>query len=554
MAKSNKTAKVKSVPTMPLESNKNFNDFMASDKEIQSTNHYFLYRLALFVFLIVFLGYFLIVKETTYGKDWLVIFILERLDMFGVDDAYRYFSSKSAFSNSDLYHWNYILPIPLFLDGMLSFIFNDNLFLMRCSHVLSAFITLWLIYKSGLALSIDKTIMIFAVLILACMPLYAFVFFSFFGEGWLTLFFSAAIYAYVRRQLLLSVVLMSVMPLIRPEGLFLMSFLGIYLLKEKNIKYCCLLVFPGLVYFIYLLFTVKGLEDYLIWRQVLRELLNLSGMTDGFDNNILSSFNMFWTAPALLAIFISGFRKFWPIWGGVFVWILWLSVNIYSHNTNYEARYLLSVLPVVVIAWAYFFDYWLIKKDFSSSKQGLFFIFYLLTIFTCAEHLLQIDYLRAKYGFGQRWPISGVKPLVNNYGYVDMSAPKKVADEIYELVKLYPTIDAVVISTPQIFYFLDPSKIPKNVLVSYSGDKEYVTLNLLKGYFFALHPQGSSYTIYRFKTVADENRRAVLYVGNLTCDMCKPVFKYDEHYKIYLFWYDVASLAELKHQIDLVGR
>lgn len=497
--------------------------------------------------------YVWLAKVTTLDNQWLVLDMLEAIKLFGVDDAYRFYIAKAAGVQPGIFSWNYALPVGVVLDNMAATLFGNNLFLMRCFHIVPAFMTLWFVYKTGEQLGVSKGINVFSPLVLACMPLYALVFLSFYGESWLTFFFSAAMCAFAFRRYLLCAAIASLMPLIRAEGFFLIVFLALFFLKERQWKCFITLGSPGGLYFLWLLFSLDSLSDYFTWRLTLRKAMNVEFYEAYFVNNTLSSFNLMWIGPALLAFWFTGFRRMWPIWGGAMVWLIWLSVTLAQKYTYYEARYLLSILPVISVAFAYAMTALSKTPVFIKARTGLNFLMGVLILLVISEHFFQVDALRAKYAGGERWPVNGPRPIVNQFWRFspeEMQAPKETTRVLYSLLARYPLVDALVINKSDIFYYLDPRRIPPGVTVSFSNDRDYMALIYFKGYFFTMHPGGKQYSIYRFRTWAGEQKRAALYVGQLRCKRCEPVYKFNEQYQVYMFWYEPGDLKTYENLIE----
>ena len=501
----------------------------------------------------VAVAYVWLAKVTTLDNQWMVLDMLEAIKLFGVDDAYRFYIAKAAGVQPGIFSWNYALPVGVVLDNLTATLFGNNLFLMRCFHIFPAFMTLWFVYQTGEKLGVSRGVNVFSLLVLACMPLYALVFLSFYGESWLAFFFSATMCAFAFKRFLLCAAIASLLPLIRAEGFFLIIFLALFFLKERQWKCFIVLGLPGGFYFLWLLYSLDSLADYFTWRLTLRKAMNVEFYEAYFVNNTFSSFNLMWIGPALLVFWFTRFRRLWPIWGGAMVWLTWLSVTLAQKYTYYEARYLLSILPVISVAFAYALTALGKTAVFSKTRTGLNFLIGVLIFLIISEHFFQVDALRAKYAGGERWPVNGPRPIVNKFwrfSQEEMQAPKETARVLYGLLARYPLVDALVINKSDIFYYLDPRRIPPGVTVSFSNDRDYMALIYFKGYFFTMHPGGKQYSIYRFRTWADKNKRAALYVGQLRCKGCVPVYKFNEQYQVYLFWYEPGDLKTYENLIE----
>src|SRR5690606_23370557 len=120
--------------------------------------------------------------------------IIDFVSIFNADDSFRFFLAKQAFSNIDLYSWNYYLPIALILDGTLVSLFGDDISLSRTLKLiiaLSANIPIYLaLRRSFVSPGFARASMLVAIM----MPVYIYVLISFLGESWLAIFIGGALF------------------------------------------------------------------------------------------------------------------------------------------------------------------------------------------------------------------------------------------------------------------------------------------------------------------------------------------------------------------------
>lgn len=495
------------------------------------------------VFLAIAATYIWIAKITSDGTPLILADVVDRTSIFKADDAYRFFVAKSAWKDVSTYAWNYVLPLGVFLDGVLATLAQKNLFLTRSLHVLPALLTLWLTYLSGRALGINRFLMFISVLVLAFMPLYVFVFLSFYGENWLALFSAAAACAFAYRRYGLCALLAGCMPLLRAEGFFLFLPFWVWFLKEKNYRCFVIAGAPGFAHFISLFFILDDIQYYLGWRLWFRQVSNTVYSAVMYRNHVLSTFNPFWTLPAAAAFLLPGMRRMWPMWVGSLIWISWISLSLLFNQLYYESRYFLSILPSIALGWAYAV-HWLGKKPyFMVARPGWRFCLATFFVFIVTENMFQLDPLKAHYANGQRWPFSGNELLVDHfitYPADELKNRHAIAEAIYGVIDKNPEVDSLIVFSENIFRELDPDRIPSRVRVSWAPISSDVSLGSVQNNFYVMHPGDKQYAIYHFQTLDRSKRSPVaLYVGELSCQLCLPIFSRGG-YQLYAFSYDVS--------------
>jgi hypothetical protein len=242
-------------------------------------------------------------------------------------------------------------------------------------------------------------------------------------------------------------------------------------------------------------------------------------------------------------------RRLWPIWGGACIWLVWVSLSLVFNQLYYEARYFLSVLPVIALAWAYFFSWVGRLPVFLVARTGWIALFSLLFAFIVLEHLLQFDPLKASYGAGQRWPFSGSPVLVDRFAHYPMGEQRsreRMASAIYGVIEKNPEVDSLIIFSDNIFRVLDPGKIPSRVRVSWAPMSSEISLDAAQNNFYVIHPDDKQYAIYHFQTLDHRHKMPVaLYVGDrLACQLCVPIFSTGS-YSLYAFSYSVSDDIKL---------
>lgn len=481
---------------------------------------------AISAFFLFFVLYVWIASLISHGETRYVFDFIERFRIFGVDDMYRFFYAKCAWLNPDLYSWSYTLPGGLVADGALSSTFHANAFLMRSAHAFLSSLSLVFLYLAGRKAGAGSMSMLFAILILGFMPLYALVSLSFLGESWLVFMVSVSLYLFVKKHLSGCVLVVGLMPLFRPEGIFMVLPLLVFLLHRKNWRMAILLLIPGVLYFIYLWMSLDSLWVYGEWRFALRKILNIVHDPLAYRIGIFSTFNPLWLVPSLAALFLPRMRALWPFSVAAAMATAWLTTLLALKLTNYEPRYMIFVMPIFAISWAMLFEHAVSMDIFSSARSGLVILFSVISLFVIVENFLQVDFLRARFGGGMRWPIKGLSPLpvsFGSYGEDRLLQRKNIAEAIEVILEGNPGIKNLLVANPEILLDIDPGLIPRGVRVSLIQVDYDVAVRIFQGEMLALFPGGAQYAYFHVNPERDVHAARALYVGNMSCPSCVPL-------------------------------
>ncbi len=477
------------------------------------------------------------VTASTGSANWLVIDFLEMIKVFGVDDAYRFYSAKEAFERGALYSWNYILPLSLLLDGVVVFLAQDSLYVARLLKLLPLLASLCFVYMTLRRLMVREWVALASVILLGLMPVYFMVFMSFYGEGWAALLLSVATWAVLSQRFVAASALVGLSVLARPECFFIVVAFGVFFLYQKRWRALLVLLLPGALYFGWLLLALDALGHYFEWREVFGQLMSRFGDVRGFyDVRFLSTFNLFWLLPAILALFLRHLRRYWMLPLSVILLILFFVATAAAGKSFYEARYFVSILPLLAIGFACAVDRMLASTWLSIGGRGGVQVMVLLLLgFILLEHSQQMDAVRMKFGAGERWPIQGGGAMLSRPLYLNdeqMSAPKAMAGAIYKALENYPQIDHVLIYDAPVLYYLDPARIPEKVTV---GLAPFVP-GFLGDNLFSLFPEGRQYGFFEIAPVTSMLTPRVAYIGRLNCESCQSSYSADV-YRLYIFEY-----------------
>lgn len=450
------------------------------------------------------------------GQDWWILDIISGYNVFYGDDAYRYFLAKSAFSKPELYTYNFVLPVALFLDGALSFALSGDLFSMRVAHGAFVALALACLWRAGERLTLSHFSLYMAIAILMISPRFSFTSISFYGEMWLGVAVCLMLLFLSERKWLLVAILVGLAPLIRPEGAFFVVTFSFFFLKRRAWRELCVIFFPGLIYALYLIFSLHpDIYSYMNWRVELRGILNnLSGPA---SIPLYQGYSLFLLLPALAGVFCHSARVLWPISLASILWVLFLVVLTLNGSATYEERYLYSIMPVMAILWASFFS--CLDGFFDSRSLSCRVAVFFVTCVVCVSHLSLVLPLRKsveREGLFNTLSILATgeaKKIFYRHTEDVIKERKNAAQTIYFLTKKDSGIDKIVIYDPFLYYFVDPDKVSPGIVFGYPATNNIAFQLLLDGQVFIQHPGKKMYSYLDFgKPDFQENEKRLIYI------------------------------------------
>lgn len=502
------------------------------------------------IFLSFAVLYMLLAWVVCGGDRWWIIDYVDNSNIFYGDDAYRFFLAKSAWVNPDLYTYNFALPGFLVLDGIVTALANGDLLLSRCAHAMLGAATLCLVWSIGKQIGINRYILLAAVLMLGLLPRYALMSISFYGEVWLGFLLCLLSWLFLRQKLMAVVMVASIMPLVRPEGLFFMLPFWIFMVKERHWKYAGLMLLPGFLYFIFLCVRLDSLGDYNFWRYELRRILGRLVINRG-KWDIVSSYSLILTIPPFLGWLYAPVRRLWPALVAALVFFIWMQFEVYRGSLTYEDRYTYSLLPIAIILWASFMSWaweklppWLMSIPVKATAVLLLACITIVTHFTQMQQIrLSISY----YGLSRMISYMAQGDWHRIFSYYTPLQTKswRVMDrKIESLLAKDNAIDKVVIFDSGLYYMLDPYAIPGYVTVGYPASGYMVFHVLLDGQVFAQHPGGRMYSYLQYgKPDFHKGERRALYVDLMPLENYPYAWTVSQ-YELYLFAYHESLEAQ----------
>lgn len=484
---------------------------------------------------------------TSSGEIWWWADVINNVRIFALDDAYRFFIIKGAWTSPDLYNWSYVLPVPLVMDGLFASLSRGSLVFVRLCHAMVMIAGFILLYKTSIAVGVNRIGALLGIAVLAFMPLFVFVSISMYGESWLAIAVSLMLYGLATGRRWVFIVATAITPLIRPEGIYFVAPAAVWLLLRRDFKGFFVLILPGLVYAAWLLLSLDRIEDYVVWRREMRYLLSvmmdfeLSTMREPLG--FFKTYSLLWLLPAGAAFVIENrLRALWPVWVGGLLWVLFLSVSTWLKVAEYEERYLVSVLPIVTVAWSVFICWAYYRmRDYLNRRNARLVVMAGFALII-GEHLLQMMPLKeyVKEVFREGGPSYAFADgfLRSKEGHA--SNRNATADLVHFLCNetVRSSIDTVLVSSKgaEVFYVLDPKKLSRHITTAYMPSGRIADELMGEGQsIFAMHPGGRQYAHYQLGQPDLSAEHLALYIGTLPSRF-KPGWVFGQ-FRVYLVTY-----------------
>lgn len=492
-------------------------------------------RFAKLVFLAFFLAYLFLLKYVSHAETRNTFDLIQGTHVFDIDDIYRLFLIKTPFSSPDAWFWNYMLPVNLIFDGVLSWISGGNDYFMRATHVACVLSSLYLVYRAGRQLGVPAASMLVSCVMLLAMPLYALLSMSFYGESLLAALMGLVIYALVFEKERLVVIASSLLPLVRPEGIFFLLAIAVVRVRQRKFYSAMFLVMPGFLYFCGVMYFFDlSINDYFGWRNALSSqyaLIPESERVMGFGLMPYYTVNPLWWLLGLAASFLSTLRVLRPLYLATIVLMMYWALHcIVLVDARGEARYFFAIFPLLAIAVAAGLSAFrsLVSTDMKWYAKIISVIF---VAFIMIENTAQIDQVRSKFFSGRRWPLAGEPGAVPEL-YVEAPDVRVWRQTTARFLEAYAQYDSsikrIVIHAYPVFGDLNARSLPGRVRVEYSPMTPVASRRYFHGYFYSMFPELPQYTFYQFSpadgVLPNDGGDYALYVGPLYNGVKTPIF------------------------------
>lgn len=490
--------------------------------------------------------YCLLAWLTSGGDVWWHIDVVGNSAVYWGDDAYRLFLARSAWLNGDAYWFSFVLPVVLQLDHLILLLSADQLLLARWFKALLAIVGLFLLWQTGRAMNIGRAAMIVSLSLLALMPLYFFVSMSFYGEAWLCLLVCVAIWLHSRGHGLAVLWLAGLLPLVRPEGLFFALSLVVTVWFSGDRKRAWIPLAPGTLYFIAINVIGPGIFDYIAWRGRMEEVYIATGDWYGTGWNQFSRvFFIPWLIAGAVGWLTLPLRRFAAFSAASFSIFILFSLFAFLFGTaSFEARYMLSVLPMLALGLAASLDRatrWLRSAAVPVGVTGtVVAVFVVLCLQAQARSLLGVERVVAHWiSTGQipddvrKAPLS-VGTYFHGISTWGLEKNRELASVVTNMVNTNKDIRTLMVGNIQLFYHLKPEALPEYLRVVFVPVPSFRMVPALGGDMAAGYFSDYPYSGFFRLGLPEQGAPQLLYVDRLVTE------SYPYHWKvgesdIYLF-------------------
>lgn len=502
-----------------------------------------------------FLLYVVLAAHAFPADDSWLFDAIEAVRLFAIDDAYRFFETRSAWHHADVWSWMYLLPVDLAFNGLLHTLTNSDLFMMRMAHVLTNLVGVAFLYRCCLMLGVTRPLAVLSCAALMAMPLFAVASMSFYGESLLTALLPVTFFAHLAGHRRLFCLLASLLPLVHQEGFYFIAPFFLYYLLRREFLFFVLLALPGFLYFVNLI-VVHGSPLQAFGHTQLHKLY--PALPTPFQQRG-------WTAafvtlnPFLLLLAAAGMARaartpIWPAVAGMLLWLVTV-VGPMSHLNGYEPRYLMPCLPMLFLLSALALQAGyarLRERGAGAAATALLVAAPMLAL--AVENLGQSDPLRANLLGGQRWPGGQVAEGARYFFRVladNHDQGRDAANRIHNFLRWNPDVRLLFVNRHEIFYFLDRRQMPDAVRVVYSPFLAQVAHEAFGGRMLGVsanHPQAA---FYRFHLPGLRPARAV-FVGDFSFLGWKPAYE-NRAVRIHEASYEIVSPPRKLRIVDRLG-
>jgi len=466
------------------------------------------------------------------GSDqWAHLDWIDYRKLFDIDDSWRFFLANALFYKPSIFLWNYILPVSSILDSSLSTLCHGNLFAVRCFHIIGSIICLSFIFSISYQLTKDLMLALLSMVMIALMPIYPFIFASFYGEALFAFMVTFICYLWVVKKNTLAIVGISLLPLIRPEGCVYVLLFGIYFGLKGEYKSVIYLCIPGFIYGLVLWIGLDSLSDMVSWRLALRETMFMIPRQSISQSalRLVQTLNPIMIGLWILCFCLKPYRWLWPIYAGPMVIIVFQLISVLQGTFTYELRYFFSAIPVWGICWTVPFGH--VLNHYKNQQFPIKVVFIRicaigLCLICIIHHSFQFDGFRhiLSHVINNRGPVKGyLTDMIHRYqsNRTHIERLRLFADQVDSIIQMNHNIKRVFIRRHDVLYFLSFYKNGFKgdiVLIPYDsiGVSRYC-----EDHHFGYNIDHLNHSFYHFSS--GDHKENALFIGYLNDKNIKPV-------------------------------
>lgn len=428
-----------------------------------------------FVVLVVLFAFYVTLVWLARGGDvWWHVDVASGSNVFWADDANRFFLARQAFSNAETWFFNFVLPLALLFDGILVALSGYDQFWARVIKAGFLALSWWFSYQTCLRVSAPRFALIASLLVFT-LPLLIFIGVSFYAESWFILLVSVAAYCWVSERRYSSLLLVSLLPLIRFEGIYVVLAFSFYGLYMRDYRAFLLPYVVGTLYFLLIATIGPGVHGFLSWRAEMSQVYLSTGRWYGGDmDRFWAVISVFLLPGALLGLWL---KKSLRVLLLAFFLVTSFIVGIgLAELSNLEPRYLLMALAFLPAGLAVFLgsvSSWL--HAISLGKLATPSLVALVIMMACfnlnsvhvVSELRQYIISKGSLPDNVRAEPLSLETYFRNIPSEKVLSYHSLADRVHEALAEHRDIKTLIVSNFFLFYFLDPRLIPDDVTVAY---------------------------------------------------------------------------------------
>lgn len=179
-----------------------------------------------------------------YISDPALAYRMDRQFLYGIDDTFRYCLIKDYIDQPLILLHSYLKPFYALISMLFLKLLGSHIFTLRWMNALASGGILFLLYRLSRCLGFERLISLSLISIAASIPAYFLISISTLSEMLFCLIMMGAIYSYYAGYLIPSVLLISLMPVTRQEGIFFLLIWIVVLISRRRFSYIPLLFLP----------------------------------------------------------------------------------------------------------------------------------------------------------------------------------------------------------------------------------------------------------------------------------------------------------------------
>ncbi len=170
---------------------------------------------------------------------------IDRYILYNIDDIFRYCFIKASLQNPLIFLHPHIKPLSVIISSFFCRLLPWGMISVRIMNSLFSTASLFVFYNLMGKLKVEKPLRVLGIFIIVTVPLYFLISISTLSEMMFCFFLIFSIFLFYSGRYLFSTITISLLPIVRQEGLLFLAIWFIFLLIKNRIKYAFLLFIPA---------------------------------------------------------------------------------------------------------------------------------------------------------------------------------------------------------------------------------------------------------------------------------------------------------------------